>query len=81
MVFDNGKQKGGITVIDTNIFDNNNAFDEDLIKCMSQTEDSDLILCRICQHYPACVGLSLKRTMEILSKLPKIKEEENIYEN
>ena len=68
-------------MIDTNIFDNNNASDEDLIKCMSQTEESDLILCRVCQHYPACVGLSRKRTMQILSKLHKTKEEENNNEH
>ena len=68
-------------MIDTNIFDNNNASDEDLIKCMSQTEESDLILCRVCQHYHACVGLSLKRTMEILSKLHKTKKEENNNEH
>lgn len=68
-------------MIDTNIFDNNNASDEDLIKCMSQTEESDLILCRVCQHYPACVGLFLKRTMEILLKLHKTKEEENNNEH
>lgn len=61
-------------MIDTNIFDNNNASDEDLIKCMSQSEESDLILCRVCQHHPACIGLSLKRTMEILYKLHKTKE-------
>lgn len=47
-------------MIDTSVYNNSNASDEDVINCKSQTEESDCYLCPTCQHFSKCVNLSLK---------------------
>lgn len=48
-------------MIDIKVFNNTNVSDKDVIKCLSQAEESDYLLCRICQHRPKCVGFAMKR--------------------
>lgn len=58
-------------MINTNIFNKIDATNEDLIKCMSQIEDSDLILCMICPHRPMCMGLSLRKLAQRMNSEEK----------
>ena len=48
-------------MIDTNVFHKHDASDKDIISCLSHIEDSDYLLCRVCPHFPKCVGFAMKR--------------------
>ena len=48
-------------MIDTNVFNNIDVSDKDILRCMSQANESDYYLCRICQNRPACTGLAMKK--------------------
>ena len=43
--------------------------DNERANCMKlRAESNDMLLCRLCLEYPACVGLSLKRMSDKLQK-------------
>ena len=47
--------------MNTSIIRNKDASDKDVIKCLSQIEESDYHLCRICVHFPKCQKFAFKR--------------------
>lgn len=55
-------------MIDTNVFNKEVASDEEILACMSQKEELDCCLCRVCQHFHKCVGFSMKRVVQILKE-------------
>ena len=61
-------------MIKTNIFNNSNATEDELLECCTQTEPSDYIFCRICQHHSFCCGMAMK---SLFQKLNEIKENNN----
>lgn len=56
-------------MIDINVFNNDNASEEDIIRCASQSDVSDYDWCRICSNHHACVGLAMKKCVQKLKEI------------
>lgn len=48
-------------MIDTNVFNKSDASDKDIFNCFSHIKEPDIYLCKVCQHFPKCVGFAMKR--------------------
>lgn len=48
-------------MINTNMFNNSDASDEEILVCSSNKEESDCYLCRVCCNFHKCVGFAMKK--------------------
>lgn len=48
-------------MINTSIYCDCNASDDDIVNCASNLEESDYYLCKACLNYSKCVGLAMKK--------------------
>lgn len=48
-------------MINTSIYCDCSASDDDILDCASRLKESDYYLCKTCSNYSKCVGLAMKR--------------------
>ena len=60
-------------MINTSIFINQNASDDELRECQRQSDETYGVMCRACPHSPRCTSLALKElSRKMKENLPKM---------
>ena len=57
--------------MNTNIIRNKDASEKEVVECLSQIEESDYYLCRVCVHFSKCQKFAFK------TLVMKLKESQN----